>query len=182
MGRDKASLPVAGRTLLEHVVDRLSPVVDEVLVAGGDQVASTLRFRAVAEEVRGGGPLAGMLAGFQAARSPHAWVVACDLPDVEPDLGELLFSSIGRHDAAVPWVGGRAQGTCAVYRVDLAPRVRIALFRGSASILSFLGASRVRYIPEDALLQVDPSLRSFTNLNTPEEYERWLRARETSPA
>jgi molybdopterin-guanine dinucleotide biosynthesis protein A len=181
MGRDKASLPAAGRTLLEHVVDRLSPVVDEVLVAGGDLVPPGLRLRAVADQPPGRGPLAGMLGGFQAARSTHAWVVACDLPEVEPDLGDLLFSAIGEQDAAVPWVAGRAQGTCAVYRVDLAPRVRNALAEGTGSILSLLHASSVCYIQEDALRRVDPSLRSFTNLNTPEDYERWLRTREAGP-
>jgi molybdopterin-guanine dinucleotide biosynthesis protein A len=182
MGRDKARLPVDGRTLLEHVVERLSPVVDEVLVAGGDRVKAGLRFRAVADQLPGRGPLSGMLAGFQAASSPHAWVVACDLPEVEPALANLLFSAVGRQDAAVPRVGGRAQGTCAVYRVDLAPRVRDALAAGRGSILSLLHGSSVHYIEEDALRNVDPSLRSFRNLNTPEDYQRWLRTRDRSPA
>ena len=76
MGRDKAGLAVGGGTLLDHVLGRLSPVVDEVIVAGGDAVPLGSKTRAVADELPGRGPLAGMLAGFQAARTAHAWVVA----------------------------------------------------------------------------------------------------------
>lgn len=178
MGRDKAGLPVNGLTLLDHIVARLSPVVDEVIVAGGPPAPPSLGRRVVADDLAGRGPLGGMLAGLQAAHAPHAWVVACDLPDVEPRLGDLLFAAVGSHDAAVPRVGGRAQGTCAVYRADLAPRIRQSLDAGSLSILSFLAESDVRYLEEDALRRIDPPLRSFANLNTPEDYERWLRTRE----
>jgi molybdopterin-guanine dinucleotide biosynthesis protein A len=182
MGRDKAGLAVDGLTLLDHVVQRLSPVVDEVIVAGDTVVAPGPGRRVVVDELPGRGPLAGMLAGFRAARTAHAWVVACDLPEVEPRLGDLLFDAVGRQDAAVPQVYGRAQGTCAVYRVEIAPRIRNALEAGRGSILSLLAESDVRYLDEGALRQVDPTLRSFRNLNTPEDYERWLRTREESPA
>ena len=93
-------------------------------------------------------------------------------------MGDLLFGAVGPHDAAVPRVGGRAQGTCAVYRVDLGPRIRSALEAGRGSILGVLNESDVRYLDEDALRQVDSTLHSFRNLNTPEDYERWLRTRE----
>lgn len=175
MGRDKAGLKVGGGTLLDHVLGRLSPVVDEVIVAGGDAVLPGSKIRTVADELPGRGPLAGMLAGFQTARTAYVWVVACDLPEVEPRLGDLLFAAVGRHDAAVPRVDGRAQGTCAVYHVELASRIRDALEAGRGSILSLLNESDVRYLDEDALRRVDPTLRSFRNLNTLDDYKRWLR-------
>jgi molybdenum cofactor guanylyltransferase len=176
MGRDKASLPAEGTTLLGRLVERLRPVVDEVLVAGGPRPAID-GVRWVADSVPGAGPLAGMAVAFRAAATPAAWVLACDLPDVEPELGRLLLSSLSGFEAAVPRLLGRAEGTCAVYRTELAPRIEALLSQGRRSVLSLLDRSRVRYLEEGELRALDPELRSFRNLNTPEDYTSWLSRR-----
>ncbi|TMD13435.1 MAG: molybdenum cofactor guanylyltransferase [Chloroflexi bacterium] len=176
MGRDKSALPVAGSTLLGHLVARLRATVDEVLVAGGAEPAMA-GVRWVPDSLPGAGPLAGMAAGLEAAAGPAAWVVACDLPDVEPALGRLLFATLGGFEAAVPRLQGRVEGTCAVYSTALAPRIEALLADGRHSVLSLLERSRVRYLAADELRPVDPELRSFRNLNTPDDYARWLSER-----
>jgi molybdenum cofactor guanylyltransferase len=176
MGRDKASLPVGGSTLLEHLVHRLGSAVDDVLVAGGAR-PDIPGVRWVPDSLPGAGPLAGMAAGLRAAAAPAAWVLACDLPDAEPALGGLLFRALDAYDAAVPRPGELVEGTCAVYRTDLAPRIEALLEEGGRSILALLERLRVRYLEADEVRTVDAELRSFRNLNTPEDYARWLSQR-----
>lgn len=176
MGRDKASLPVGGATLLAHLVGRLAPTVDEVLVAGGvRQEIPGVRW--IPDSLPGAGPLAGMAAGLRAAAGPAAWVLACDLPDVEPALGRLLFDALDAFDAAVPRPQGRPEVTCAVYGCGLAPRIEALLSEGERSVLALLARSRVRYLEADEVRAVDPGLRSFRNLNRPEDYALWLNRR-----
>ncbi len=174
MGQDKALLPVGRGTLLAHVVSRLAPTVDEVIVAGARQVDPGLPARWVADRTPGAGPLAGMAAGLKAARHPYAWVVACDLPQVEPRLADLLFDAAQGFDAAVPRPDQDPEGVCAVYRTGLVARIEELLAVGRASVLSLLERSTVRYLDAQVLRDVDPGLGSFRNLNTPEDYERWL--------
>jgi molybdopterin-guanine dinucleotide biosynthesis protein A len=176
MGRDKAKLPVNGATLLGHLVSRLAPAVDEVLVAGGARQRIP-GVRWIPDSRPGAGPLAGMASGLKAAAAPAAWVVACDLPDVEPALGRLLFDAVDAFDAAVPRPLDRAEVTCAVYRRELAPRIDALLRDGERSLLALLDRSRVRYLGADEVRTVDPGLRSFRNLNTPDDYALWLRQR-----
>lgn len=176
MGRDKASLPVDGSTLLRHLVDRLRPAADEVIVAGGGN-PEIRDVRWVPDALPGAGPLGGMAAGLRAAAASAAWVVACDLPDVVPELARLLFSTLGTYEAVVPRPHGRAEGTCAVYRTVLAARVEELLRQRRHSVLALLDRSRVRYLDGEELRAADPDLRSFRNLNTPEDYERWLSER-----
>jgi len=176
MGRDKASLAAGDSTLLEHLVHRLAFAVDEVLVAGGART-EIAGVRWVADALPGAGPLAGMAAGLRAAAAPSAWVLACDLPDAEPNLGQLLFRALDAYDAAVPRPQGRVEGTCAVYRTDLAPRIEALLEEGGRSVLALLERLRVRYLEADEVRTVDADLRSFRNLNTPEDYARWLSER-----
>lgn len=176
MGRRKATLPVGGSTLLQHLVERLRSTVDEVIVAGGIELPIA-GVRWVEDQVPGAGPLGGMAAGLQAAAAPAAWVVACDLPDVVPELARLLFSALDAYDAVVPRPAGRAEGTCAVYRTVLAARIEELLRQRRHSVLALLDRSRVRYLGAEELRAADPDLRSFRNLNTPQDYERWLSER-----
>jgi molybdopterin-guanine dinucleotide biosynthesis protein A len=177
MGRDKATLAAGGRTLVEHLAERLSPVVDEVLVSVGRTTPVLGAFPLVVDRFPGLGPLAGIHAGLLAARQPLVWVVACDLPDVEPALGPLLRQHASGVDAVVPRVGGEPEGACALYRRELAAQVETNLRQGRRSIKELLAAINVHFLSADQVRAVDPGLHSFQNLNTPAEYQAWVRSR-----
>jgi molybdopterin-guanine dinucleotide biosynthesis protein A len=174
MGRDKASLPAGDGTLIEHLARRLAPVVDETIVAGGSVRPDLPDVRLVPDRTEGLGPLAGIYAGLTAARHPYVWVVAVDLPDVQPAIVTLLGAMSAGYDAVVPRIGGEPQGVCAVYDRALASRIDSLLAAGERRVKALLAASNVRYITPEELRAVDPELRSFRNINTPAEYEAWL--------
>src|SRR5438093_5035702 len=80
MGRDKAGLPAGGGTLVEHLAQRLRPVVDETIVAGGSATLEFAGVRRIDDHHPGSGPLAGMHAGLLAARHTLVGGVAFVLP------------------------------------------------------------------------------------------------------
>jgi molybdenum cofactor guanylyltransferase len=180
MGRDKAALPAGNGTLIEHLARRLAPVVDEIIIAGGSAPATHDGMRLVEDRVAGLGPLAGMQAGLAAARHPHAFVVGCDLPDVEPAMVTFLRELAGDYEAVVPRVDREPEGVCALYARTLAARIDALLDAGERSIKALLAASYVRYVGSEELRAVDPELRSFRNINTPADYETWLRTQPAS--
>ena len=180
MGRDKATLSSGTGTLVERIAARLTPVVDEVLVSVAETGAEFDGLRTVVDQVAGMGPLGGMHAGFLEARQPLVWVVACDLPDVEPTLGSLLRERASGVDAAVPQLGGQLEGVCAVYRATVAGTIEERLRQGQRSVQALLDSITVRVVGEDELRLVDPGLRSFRNLNTPDDYADWLTVRRSS--
>ena len=179
MGRDKAGLPAGDGTLLQHLAHRLGPVVDETIVAGGSATLELAGVRQIDDHHPGLGPLAGMHAGFLAARHTLVWVVACDLPDVEPALGTLMQSLAHDYEAVVPVVDGESEGVCAVYRRALAPSIEALLIAGERSVRSLLARCAVRYLTAQELRTVDPGLRSFRNVNTPADYAAWLKTRSS---
>jgi molybdopterin-guanine dinucleotide biosynthesis protein A len=177
MGRNKAQLPAGDGTLIDHLARRLAPVVDETLVAGGPESVRLAGARRIDDRYQGLGPLAGIHAGLLEARFSLVWVVACDLPDVEPALGELLRGYAAGVDAVVPRLGDDSEGVCAVYDRSLAPRIETFLQTGERRVQHFLGRIAVRYVTPAELRRVDPELRSFRNINTPADYEAWLTTR-----
>jgi molybdopterin-guanine dinucleotide biosynthesis protein A len=179
MGRDKAGLPAGDGTLVEHLAHRLRPVVDETIVAGGSANLDLVGVRRIDDRHPGLGPLAGMHAGLLAARHSLVWVVACDLPDVEPALGPLMQDLADDCEAVVPLLDGEPEGVCALYRRGLASRIEALLLADERSVRSLLARCAVRYVTALELRAVDPGLSSFRNVNTPADYATWLKTRSS---
>ncbi len=116
-GADKASIEIAGVTLLEHALGALAEVPDVVVV--GEEVSTSRPVTFVREDPPGGGPAAALLAGLRAfPRVPRlVAVLAVDMPLVTTaTVSRLLLSTAS--DGALLVDDGRAQYLCAVYRSE----------------------------------------------------------------
>lgn len=136
-GGDKPLRTIAGRTILAHVIERLQPQCDGLLLnANGDPVRfAEYGLPVVADSVPDfAGPLAGILAGLDwlAANRPGAqWLVsvAADTPFIPRDLVERLHQA--REAAKVPLAcaasGGWTHPVIGLWPVSLRADLRRAL-------------------------------------------------------
>lgn len=122
-GVDKASVELAGRTLLEHAIDACLDAEEVVVVGAAVRTTRPVTFT-VEDPVRGG-PVAALLAGRDAlARRPALLgVLAVDMPHVGPlTFRRLREAAAGRDGAFLhePGPGGRRQlaGVLDVGRLD----------------------------------------------------------------
>lgn len=117
-GADKASIEVAGATLLERALDALAEVAEVVVV--GEQVTTSRPVTFRREDPPGGGPAAGLLAGLSGfARTPARVVVlAVDMPLVTAATVRRLLLAVGEDGALLVDEHGRQQYLCGVYRSE----------------------------------------------------------------
>ncbi|QIK68079.1 NTP transferase domain-containing protein [Nocardioides sp. HDW12B] len=129
-GADKASIELAGVTLLERALSATVTAVEVVVV--GDPVPTTRPATFTVEDPRGGGPAAGLLAGLRAFyREPDlVLVLAVDMPRVGPGTFARLLGAVvtpgrdgGPDGALLVGDGGRRQPLCAAYRTAALRRV-----------------------------------------------------------
>ena len=115
-GADKASMELAGLTLLEHVLGALAEVSEVVVV--GDDVLTSRPVTFVREDPPGGGPAAGVLAGLSGfPRPPRLLVVlAVDMPMVTTATVSRLLLSADEDGALLVDESGRSQYLCGIYR------------------------------------------------------------------
>ncbi len=179
MGRDKRALPWAPaadgspQTLLGHVVATVSRLTDDVVLVANDDPGVT-GARVVGDLYPRSGSLGGIYSGLAAAAHDLAFVAAADMPFLSPPLILDLVGQASRADAVVPVTGGRPEPLHAVYRKTVLAPARRQIERRELKIaLVFNGMSTVE-VPEAEVRRLDPDLRSFWNLNTPEEYQRAL--------
>jgi molybdenum cofactor guanylyltransferase len=172
MGRDKALVEVAGRSLLTVAADALRDAgANPVLAVGGDAVALLEvepRLIAVDDLHPGEGPLGGILTAFAAARtvtpdpSTLVVVVACDMPALDgATIRELVDAAVAEPAAglAAAIVDGRPQPLTGVWRPALAEAVLRAAFdageRAPRRLLDRLVVVGVHGLHPEALADVD---------------------------
>jgi molybdopterin-guanine dinucleotide biosynthesis protein A len=176
LGRDKASEPLLGRPMLQHVVDRVSQVADEIVVVSAPgqrtpDVTSSKSLRVIADAYPDTGPLGGICTGLEATEAPRALAVACDMPLLSlPLLAELVRR--GESCDAVMPVLEFPEPLHAVYSQACVEPMRARLAAGQYKITGFLGAVRVCYVHADECRRWDPEGQSFLNTNTEEDLAR----------
>ncbi len=190
MGADKALLMVDGRPLVQRAADLLGGICDDVLIASGDgRRLAVAGAQQVADAVPDGGPVAGILAGLQASRTPLVAVVAVDMPFASAAVLTLLadLAVTGVHPVVAPVADGRLQPLHAVWAVHSVPILQRRLGQGQRSVTAAATAVGVHRVPERVWRPADPTGRFAQNLNRPADVlrpggARWPRRRPRRPS
>jgi molybdenum cofactor guanylyltransferase len=162
-GADKGLLDYRGKPLVAHVIERLAPQVDRLLISANRNLDA---YRAFGYPVLTDlatdrlGPLAGIQAGLTACETPWLIVCPCDCPLLPNDLVARLMASIGTAALAIAATSEGLQPTFLLCRGDLLPALENYLMSGERKVGAWCrrqGAVEVNF----------PDSRAFCNLNDP---------------
>jgi len=169
-GEPKALLELAGKRIVERVVDALSAVLDDLLVVTNTpERYEFLRLPMVADRYPDGGSLGGIFTGLEAAGGDAAFTVACDMPFLSPDVVRLVLARAGDADVVIPCVNGQYETMHALYaKACLAP-MEARLRAGQLRIVGFFPDVRVLEIDAAAVARHRAPEVAFMNVNTPDE-------------
>ncbi len=176
MGQDKALMPFLGRPLIARMVERLRGIADELLITTNHPAEfSFLNLPLFPDLLPGMGALGGLYTALSAAREDLVAVIACDMPFVLPELllaqRDLLLHE--EADVVVPRSTEGLEPLHAVYRRESClPAVRAALQTGERKMVAWFPAVRLRVMELSEVSAIDPDLRSFINLNRPEDFRQ----------
>jgi molybdopterin-guanine dinucleotide biosynthesis protein A len=172
MGSDKAFVEVGGVAMIRRVIAAAAGC-EPIVIAPRTPPYLALGVPVYEDRLPGMGPLSGLHAAFAVTAADRVVLVACDLPLVRPELIRWL---VGRDDwegdALIPTVGGYEQGLLAVYRRAGVERVEAAMRRGGVQFDTFRRGLKVATVGEREVSAVDADLRSFLNMNRPEDIEK----------
>ena len=167
-----------GKPLILHVVERLRSVASEIVVVARDEEQGaalkceipheiTLTF----DRIQNFGPLAGILAGLQASSNPFSIVVGCDMPFLSEEALKFLAEQRSNYDAVVPlWEDGKIEPLHAIYRKKaMLKATKEAIRKGEHRISFAISSLKVNFVPVAKIRKFDSLLRTFTNINTPED-------------
>ena len=171
MGQDKANLLWHERSLLQHVISLVQPLFSEVIISVR-QPRANICLPQVCDDPVHRGPLGGLLAGLAKANTAWVFLVACDMPFITPRVVEYLAQQRREHQAVVPFVQGHPQPMAGFYAQSCLEPLRALLHDASAkhSLRALLERLDTHYVAEAELQPADPQLKSFFDLDTPQDF------------
>jgi molybdopterin-guanine dinucleotide biosynthesis protein A len=171
-GVDKGLIDFLGKPLVAHVIQRLNPQVDEILINANREIERYAAFGhpVIQDDIEGfAGPLAGLHKGMSIAKYPYVLTVPCDSPLLPMNLvGRLMNGLIERDaDVAVAKTGTQAHPVFCLCRKSLLGNLENYLQNGGRKIDAWYSTLEVVEI------SFNENPQAFANVNTPEEL-LWL--------
>jgi len=176
MGEDKALKLFLGRPLIQRVVERLTPLADEIIVTTNRPAAfAFLDLRLSADLKPGRGALGGLYTAIASATHPIVAVVACDMPFASPTLLEAMSKLLLEEEADVV-IAKSDEGyepLHAVYRREIClPAIESAIEADQWKVIAWFPQVKVRVLTPEEIHSADPDGFAFWNVNTPEEFKK----------
>jgi molybdopterin-guanine dinucleotide biosynthesis protein A len=172
-GASKLDADLDGLTVLDRTIERLRPIVDGLLVIGRAGSRPGVRFVDDARPFEG--PLVGLAAGLQIAKTELVIVVGGDVPLVEAAVLGLLLERLqrGSGGAVVLHDGGGPRPLPMALRREIAHRAAsAAIVADERSLRALLGRLDVEVVPEAEWRGLDPEGDSLLDVDTPADLER----------
>jgi len=168
-GVDKGLKELRGKPMVQWVLERLAPQVDEIVINANQNLERYRAFghRVVADEITGfAGPLAGLHAGLGAISRPIAATVPCDSPFLPDDLVARLQRALGDNDLAVAKTGDQPHPVFALVRRSVAANLQAFLAGGGRKIDAWYASLKTVEV------NFDDEADAFRNINTLDELKK----------
>ena len=169
-GTNKALVEVDGIRLIERVIRVIQPLFENLMIiTNTPREYDYLRIPMHEDVIKGLGPLGGVYTGLNIMSTESGFFVACDMPFLQPDLIRHMVEIKADFDAVVPKVDWKIEPLHAIYTRNCLPAIKKLIDAHGYQIIRFFDNVRVRYVKEEEIRSFDSELRSFLNVNSPEE-------------
>jgi len=165
-GNDKGLLPYKNKRLIEHVIERMSPQVTDIVISANRNIETyqslchekvTVVVADQAEHYLG--PLSGITACLPHCQNRYVLVVACDMPLLPDNLATKLSSNIAQHEIIIASVKQRHQLVLLIKKSVL-PSLQQALNHKQLKLIQWVESQ------DYCQLAFDEQVQSFANMNT----------------
>ncbi|MFJ5447026.1 molybdenum cofactor guanylyltransferase MobA [Methylobacillus methanolivorans] len=169
-GADKGLVEFNDQPMIKHVLQRLAPQVNEILINANREIDryQQLGYRVITDEIGGfAGPLAGLHAGMLHAQHPYILTAPCDSPLLPSSLAKRLMNALIERDAdiAVAKTGKQAHPVFCLCRRSLLPNLEQFLQQGERKMADWIAQL------DSTEVSFTDQAQAFTNINTREELQ-----------
>ena len=173
MGRDKRFMKVSGESVFERTVSVLRSIFTENIVVLAEPIErlAAQDCSVVYDAIPNAGSLGGIYTGLIAATRPRVFVAACDMPFLNTEIIRFMASYDNTADIVVAQLSGKFHPTHALYSKRCIPFLRVMAERHQLRIQELFQQEdlRIAVLGENDFLPFASRVRSFRNINTPDD-------------
>ena len=177
MGFDKQLLKIDERKLMDSLINKLNKEFSEIIiVTNKPELYIGLSHKITTDILVGTGPLGGIHAGLCLSTSKYAYVVACDMPNINLDYIRYMRDKMGNSNSygCITELGEWIEPFNSYYSVDIINEIEKFLETKKRSISAMLRNLDITYIEENDARRYSPNWDMFLNLNTKEDLHKYL--------
>lgn len=175
-GGEKALFRIGGKPMIQLVFEEISKLSKEVVIScRSSREKLAMMFpdaKIVPDKFDKKGALTGLMSALPEIGSEYVALVTCDSPKIKSEVLELISKSAQGHDGAIPkWPNSYIEPLQAVYNTGKLRKAVVEAWEDEkmrlAEVLERL--SDIVYVSTEELKKIDPELKSFSNVNLPED-------------
>ena len=173
MGENKAFIELDGRRIIDRTVALFGEIFKQTILVTNEPLDyADLDLEIVVDLIPKSGSLIGIYTGLFYASYPHCFVTACDMPFINKKVIDYIVTMKEQYDVVIPHLQDGYHPLFARYSNRCMGFIEKLMDDDKLKITNLFNKVKVREVlPKDVSL-LDPSMKSFFNLNTPEDLEK----------
>jgi len=169
MGRDKATMVINGKSLIEHVYDGVKGIFEEIMVISNNtNILNNKKVKIYKDIVPVQSTLTGIVTGLIHSRNPYVFVVACDMPNISDKGIKYILENIKGEDIVIPKVEKGYEPLHAVYRRTCIPYILNLIEKRNFKISNLFSYLSVKILENNPFFIKDGQ-SIFININRQED-------------
>lgn len=168
----KAHIKMGKHTIIEKTAKLFCDIFDEVIViTNKPDDYMNLGVKLASDIIPGKGPLGGIYSGLKLSSNHYNFIVACDMPFIEPSIIQYLqrYSKNDLFDVIVPEYNGFIEPLFAIYSRNCIEPIVKNLKDNQLKIRCFFTQVRIKEVSYNRFNAVE---KSFFNINTKEDLHK----------
>lgn len=160
MGEDKGLMLLEGKPMIQHVIDVLQGVVEDIIIVSNNNEYEQFGCKVFADQVKGKGPLGGIYTGLIHSNTQQSLILSCDIPYINANLLNLLISHSEGYDITIPEKDGFTHQLIGVFSERCVITFKNALDDNELKLIDVFKKLNLNIIDANQFSQ-----RLFTNVN-----------------
>ena len=167
----KSFIKIGSKTIIEETIDILNILFKDIIIVSNDvSKYSGLGVKAAVEDVIPyKGPLGGIYTGLSYSDTYSNFIIACDMPFIEPMIISLLLQHKDEYDVIVPEYNGFIEPLYAVYSKKCLDVILEHINKNDLKVINIFPELNVKKINCNKY-SIAPN--AFFNINTPGDLQQ----------
>jgi molybdopterin-guanine dinucleotide biosynthesis protein A len=169
-GKNKALVELDGIRLIERVIQVMGSVFQRLIIlTNSPHEYAYLNLPMVEDLIKGLGPIGGLYTGLESISDDAGFFVACDMPFLSESLIRHMVEIRDDFDVVLPKIDWKIEALHGLYTKSCLPTIKELIDSQEYQVIRFFPKMRVKYLGENEIREFDPQLKSFFNINKPNE-------------
>jgi molybdopterin-guanine dinucleotide biosynthesis protein A len=174
MGQNKALLKLGNFTIIEHVIEVLKPLCNDIILSVNNHDLDFLPYRKIKDIFDDIGPISGIYSTLMESETDENFIVSCDTPFINKELLSLFQSEAKNYDIVLPVYKNKIQPITGLFKKRVLWDIELQLEMKNYVPVNIFEKCNTKFIDIDDSVLPNAD-RIFLNINKTEDYQQALR-------